>query len=72
MDCRETNYVVPGLFIEDLETFEMVGLEPATAYEVIAYLQTDIKIFLLCTYTAHWISFKILQRGVVRGRAMDT
>ena len=44
MDCRRTNYVVQGLFIEDLETFEMIGLGPATAYDVIVYLQTDINL----------------------------
>ena len=44
MDCRRENYGVSGLFIEDLEMFEMVGLEPGTAYSVIVYLQTDINL----------------------------
>ena len=44
MDCRRTNYAARALFIEDLETFEMIGLGPATAYDVIVYLHTDINL----------------------------
>ena len=44
MDCRRTNYVARALFIEDLETFEMIGLGPAAAYDVIIYLHTDINL----------------------------
>ena len=42
MDCRRAFYDLPGLFIEDLETFEMVGLRSTITNDVIVYLQTDI------------------------------
>ena len=60
MDCRRLNYVAQGLFIEDLETFEMIGLGPATAYDVIVYLQTKADINLLNVSVSYFGSLVFL------------
>ena len=43
VDCRGINDIIPySCFIEDLEIFEMIGMEPA--HGVIVYLQTSINL----------------------------